>query len=107
MVIWQGWGILAVILAVASLILTQLGIDAVMGHGYYTTNSWPKIVAGIIGAVLIGGTGYWLNSKPGKTLIDPETDELIELKQRHNLFWVPMQYWSIVFLGVCIAAAYS
>ena len=106
MIIWQGYGVLAVVFAVISLALAQYGIDAAMGQGFYTANSWPKVIAGIIGAISIGGIGYWLNSKPGKTLVDPNTGEQVELKQSHSLFWIPMQYWSVIFLAICIAIAY-
>lgn len=107
MIIWQGLGFLAAVIPFAVLVLTQLGIDAVAGESYYTANDWVKLLAVLIAAPMVGGLGYYLNRQPGKVLIDPETNQKVELKRRHTLFWVPMEYWSIVILALGVLMMFT
>ena len=100
MIIWQGLGFLVAIVPVAVLVFVQLGIDAVAGTGYYTAHNWVQVMAVLISALIVGVTGYFLNRQPGKILIDPQTNQKVELKQRHTLFWIRMEYWAIVMLAV-------
>lgn len=91
MIIWQGFGILALIIPLLTSILC-----AVMGvHN-------PGLGA-IIGAVIIGYLGYQLNNKPGRELIDPKTNQTVILKKKHALFWIPMQYIAVFWFIIGIA----
>jgi len=44
------------------------------------------------------------NSNNQKILIDKETGKKVLLKGNHSLFWIPMQYWSVILgvLGIII-----
>ncbi len=46
-------------------------------------------------AITIWEIGTRLNRAPDKKLIDPETNEEIVFKNKHTLFWVPMQWFAI------------
>ena len=105
MVIWSGLGFLALIIAAIVFIATQFAIDAAMGAGSYQSVIWAIPLAGIISGALIYFIGNMLNSKPGKILIDPDTNQPVELKRRHTLFWIPMQFWGlIVAIGSIVMA---
>ena len=107
MIIWQGLGFLAAVIPFVVLVLTQLGVDAIAGEGYYTVNDWTHLLAVLIAAPMVGGFGYYLNRQPGKVLIDPETNQKVELKRRHTLFWIPMEYWSIVILALGLVMMFA
>ena len=100
MIIWQGLGFLAVVIPFAVLVLTQLGVDGVAGKGYYTAHDWAHVLAILIAAPAVAALGYYLNHRPGKIVIDPETNQKIELRRRHTLFWIPMEYWSVLVLAL-------
>jgi hypothetical protein len=90
---WHRWGILTIFIPLLISALTQLAIDSVAGKGYYTTTSWPKAVAVVLGAAAIGILGYFLNRK------------LTSLNQKHRFFWLPMEYWSLIYLTLGLYAA--
>ncbi len=98
MIVWKGLGILVLIITIVMAIVMQLVVDQVWGVGTYKTATWPIPVAIALSGIIVGGLGYILNNKPGRVLVDPETNESIEFKKEHSLFWIPMQYWGILLV---------
>lgn len=80
MIIWRGAGILVLVIAFGSCILTQLALG-----GVYTQQGWPKFVALSIGAVIVFFSGRALNR-------DDRTG--------HSLFFIPMEYWSVLMIAM-------
>jgi len=100
---WRGWGILAVVIPIAFLLLANFGFDALYGEGYYTKNSsWTAPLAVILSTPLIYFIGRKLNNKPARILIDPKTNEEVVLKETNDLFWIPMQYWSFIIFAFTV-----
>ncbi|THF64580.1 hypothetical protein E6C76_10980 [Pseudothauera nasutitermitis] len=93
MLIWQGWGVLTVVLTLAGIVLA----DAIAGAD--NSAPWAQALGFFLAAALVGPLGYYLNKRPGRVLVDPETGEKVELRIRHTLFWIPMQYWAIVLIA--------
>ncbi len=96
MIIWKGWGILAVIIAIVCSVVMQLACDAVFGAGYYKSSSWAMPLALLLASGLIFFVGQKLNGKAARVVIDKETGEEYLLKSTHSLFWIPLQYWGVV-----------
>ncbi len=94
MIIWKGLGILVFIITLVVAVIMQL----VLGTEYYQTESWPIPLAIALSAIIVGLLGLNLNNKPGRILLDAKTNEQIEVKKIHSLFWIPMQYWGIILL---------
>ena len=107
MVIWQGWGILVLVIAALFLVAGQWSFDAVAGAGYYAAHGWTKLVPLLLAGVAVGIVGTKLNTKPGRILIDQETSQQVELKTKHSLFFVPMQYWSVILAGVGVVMMFK
>ena len=84
--VWTGRGFLVPIIAFASLLLLQLGVDAAFGDDYYKQNEWPKYAAIVLAAVACWFVGRMLNKGEGKAA--------------HTLFFVPMQYWAFLILAL-------
>ena len=63
----------------------------------------------MITTFITGAFGWYFgrkwNLKKGRILIDQETGDKIQTKERHSLFWIPIQYigFIILLLGVLIA----
>jgi hypothetical protein len=51
------------------------------------------------GLLVIWFMGRWLNGRPQKILVDPESGERVILIGEHSLYWIPMQYWALIGLG--------
>lgn len=88
------------ILVVCSLLIEFI-VNSYFGDGFYKASSWPMPVAFLVSAISVFILGFKLNNKPGRIVVDIETNEQIELKTTHSFFWIPMQYWSVII--VCIS----
>ncbi|MDC9729166.1 MAG: hypothetical protein PSN04_07545 [Methyloprofundus sp.] len=102
MLVWKGWGLLALLIPVALNILMQFGIDYFLGAGFYKAATWSLPLAFSLSSIPVFLVGYQLNKKPARTLVDIETHEIVELKTIHSFFWIPLQYWSAILLVVSL-----
>ena len=96
MIIWSGWGVLTVLCAAVALV-GGVALEPVL-----LSVGLPK-QSGLILGWLAGALANWvlgrqLNGAPGRELVDPRTGQRILLRRRHTLFWIPMQYYSVVML---------
>ncbi|MFC5476366.1 hypothetical protein [Paraherbaspirillum soli] len=101
-IVWQGFGFVGVLIPIVFVLLGQLGIDAALGNGYYSSHPWAPALCLILSAVALWFFGSKLNNRPGRELIDPKTQERIILKKKHTVFWVPVQYFSILVAVIAV-----
>ncbi len=100
-VIWTGWGFLALVLAaLGGLGGTFLGVA--LGAPEDQVNLGTTL------GLLLAAAGIWLlgrrlnDPRPG---FHPDTGERVVYRNRHRLWFVPMQYWAaIVAVGGVVAA---
>lgn len=104
MIVWQGAGILAIVIPAVLGGIAQEAVDAHFGSGYAKLHMWQNAVAWTVGAAIVWMLGTSLERRPGKKLVDPSTNEQIELKEKHTMFWVPMQYWSIAWIVASVVS---
>ncbi len=97
--IWQGLGFLAVVIPLCVLIIGQLAADALFGQGYYTAHHSMFATLMVLSAAAIWYLGKALNGRPGRVLVDPKTGQQVELKTKHTLFWIPLQ-WTALLVAV-------
>ncbi len=99
-IFWTGWGILAALIPFAGLIL----VEAILGKEFYQSHVWVQTLAILLGAAGVWYVGNRFNNKPGRVVVDKETGKELELKSRHSLFFIPMQYWSFIIavLGIIL-----
>ena len=104
MIIWNGWGILVAFIGFACLLLTEFTVDGVMQNDqYFRRNGWPKFVASAVAAIITWFVGRAFNRKrPGRELIDGKTGG-----GGHSLFFIPMEYWAVIFLAIGILALFA
>lgn len=89
MVIWSGWGFLIIVFFV---------IGSVAGGMFssYTGLGFGGVIGGVIAAFL----NYLVvkASGPGRALIDPATGQPVLLKKNNSLFFIPMRFFTPLFL---------
>ncbi len=102
MLIWKGWGIGAFIIPLAFALVMEFLADSCLGAGYYKAANWPFPLALLLSSIPLFILGFRLNKKPGRLVVDTKTNEKIELKTTHSLFWIPMQYWSLIIIGISV-----
>ncbi|MCW8919153.1 MAG: hypothetical protein OQL08_10110 [Gammaproteobacteria bacterium] len=102
MVVWKGWGILALIIPLVISLATGSTLGSYYGENFYKDSTWAMPLVLCVSSVIVFMVGYKINSKLGKIVIDPENNEQIELKTTHSMFWIPLQYWSLIILAMAI-----
>ncbi len=89
-IVWKGAGILAGIIPIVTVLIFQTYIgDAPEFTGLSLLAS----------AVPIWFLGKKWNSAPAKEFLDPKTGNLYQMKSKHSLFWISMEYWAFIVGG--------
>ena len=92
MIIWRGWGIIVVPIVL---------IIGILGANEHSNNITAIRLA--ISAIIVWKLGNLLNNKKGRLLVDQETNEVVELRSKNDLFWIDMQYWAIpIFISAFV-----
>lgn len=102
MVVWKGWGIMALMIPLAISLATGSTVDFFHGENFYRNSTWVMPLVLGISSVAVFLFGRKVNNKPGRIVIDQETNERIELKTTHSMFWIPLQYWGFIILAIAI-----
>jgi hypothetical protein len=98
-IIWSGWGILVpLIMALALLLAVPFEGDSA---------KYGLAFSQFVAAAGIWFVGKKLNDKPGRVMIDQETGEALELKTKHSLFFIKMEYWAFVVAAIAVVMALS
>jgi hypothetical protein len=95
LIIWQGLGFLAAIIPVLIAVLFEMIFDGKFGKGYTDRHHWIWGVSMLISAAVLWFLGTKLTDL-GRQLIDPQTGQVVTLRKKHTLFWIPMQYFGII-----------
>ncbi|AWN51780.1 hypothetical protein [Methylobacterium sp. 17Sr1-1] len=96
MIIWSGWGMLSALIAAAGLVGSVLLDPALARTGIPTPTG--VVLVWIAAATFNWWLGTRLNNRPGRELVDPRTGQIVILRRRHTLFWIPMQYYSVLMV---------
>ncbi|OPH58969.1 hypothetical protein BC351_21775 [Paenibacillus ferrarius] len=107
MVIWKGWGILAVLMAMAGFVIGMMIESAIYGSSKGILHGWPYTLTLIAAAVGIWFSGKALNKSAGRVLVDPQTNQQFKMGTPHTLFFIPMQYTSFVLGLIAILMLFS
>lgn len=107
MLVWQGWGIMVALIPVVFVLLMELFVNSPLGSTIPDANNWGTPLAFILSAIPIYLLGHKLNSKPGRMVVDQETQEMIELKTNHTFFWVSLESWSFVIIAISVWMFYE
>lgn len=61
--------------------------------------------------LVAAGVNWFVGTRPngrsGWELIDAQTGQRIMLRRRHTLFWIPMQYYSVLLLLLGLLAVFG
>lgn len=90
MIVWQGFGFLAVLIPIALAVL--LSIADPSNSLVYGNSTMLALSAAAVWAV-----GKKLNGAPGRLLIDPVNRQPVLLKNKHTLFWIPMEWFALAW----------
>ena len=98
--IWRGWGILVFVIVFVSSLCMNIATLSLGGKGYWEAHAWPFASSLFVAAALIFLLDRYVLSESGRALVDPATGERIVLKPKHDLFFIPMKWWSLLCLVI-------
>jgi hypothetical protein len=95
-IVWRGYGILVPVLAVLVGFVPLAAVESVIGSAKYQPFAGVlALVTCSAAAAAIWVVGRALNGQPGRVLVDPNTGQRVVLRKRHDLFWIPFEWWSV------------
>jgi hypothetical protein len=100
MILWKGWGILALLIPAVLVAGGDSVLQDVMGSQYNSPVIKALLLLASAAAVWVAGRK--LNSTPVKKLIDPETGEVVGIKSVHSMFWIPMQWYAVLWMVAAV-----
>jgi hypothetical protein len=99
MIIWQGLGILVVLVLLAAIfIVGPLFNDPGMAEYKKFENTAIFLVSALLTLLL----GLYLRRKGKKVFIDEASGKEVVIRPRHTLFFIPVLFWPVIFTGVGI-----
>ncbi|TPG41470.1 hypothetical protein EAH89_28715 [Roseomonas nepalensis] len=106
MIIWRGWGILTIpIVALTGGLVVAILHNLMAGTGRY---AGLALTAGLLTAAAVNWfVGRRLNRMPVRELLDPATGERVIVRRSHDLFFVPMQWWSLLLLAAALVSLFA
>jgi hypothetical protein len=95
-IIWHGWGIVVVGIG----LLAALAAGA-LGEAMNVDNAGTTALLGaslIPAGILTWFVGKRMNRGGDRTLLDPATGEQVVLRNRHSLFFIPVEWWGPIMI---------
>ena len=104
MLIWRGTGILAPIIIVGFWLITSF-VGWTIGYDDLKSDYLPIFIFQVIGLILGGVVNFIF----GKANNDAEVkdNQGNQFKEKHDLFFIPMQYWSFIIVPIIFFFAFS
>jgi hypothetical protein len=102
MIIWSGLGLVVPGIAFVCFLFTQITIGSIFNdEKYYTQHGWPKLLAFLVAAGLVGLVGSLLSKRGSKVYIEKATGKEIVMGRNDSFFFIPVLYWAplLVILG--------
>ena len=103
LIIWRGWGFLTPLLVFLVWFLPLALIQGAVGHAAYSHyRTSLSLVFALLAAGAVWMVGRRLNGAPGRILVDSRTRQRVVVGKRHELFFIPMQWWAlpIILFGI-------
>lgn len=95
MLVWRGWGILAILIPFGCIVILEL----MVGKPTYQSSPWYPTSGLMVGAVIVYLVGSWFDKRSvsrSREVIDTKTGEKFTLSHRNQFFFIDMKWWSII-----------
>jgi len=111
MLIWQGWGIMVIVIAVVAILLGDTISQTLMdtaGLAYGPSHTVGVATGGILSAIGIMLFANWRESKPSRVLVDQATGQKVEVGSgAGTLFFIPSRVWAWIILAFALIIAFT
>jgi len=90
MIVWSGRGFLSVLVLLVTLFLSALVLPN-------SLSDYSFVIACFVAAGFSWIFGKAWNTQNGRGVTDAKLGEKFRIRSIHTFFWIPMQYWGIIF----------
>ena len=98
MLIWKGYGFLAIIIPVMIFIPVLMIVSVIAGSGASEEITGIGIAISLaLSSFATWKVGKRFNGGDGKILIDPDTGEQVLLKLEHSFWFINLEYWGFLW----------
>lgn len=100
-IIWRGAGGLVIGIGLIVCLAVNIFTSKMFEEpDYFQKYLWPKLVTLGITSVSCWFLGRYLNSRPPRILVDEASGKEFRFKPRHELMFIKMEYWGVIFAVV-------
>ena len=107
MIVWSGWGVLTVIFGLLGVLAGRAGLEPLLVRLSSSLPPNTGLAIGLLAAALVNGFVALRLGSAGRELIDARSGQRVVLRRPNTLFFIPMRYWSVVFVVLAIAALFA
>jgi hypothetical protein len=101
LIVWRGFGISVLGIALGCLGGAQLLANRLSGTStYWESHAWPFAAGLLSAAAIIWCVAEMLERYSTWNQINSLTGETVRLKKPHDFFYIPLKYWSALFVGL-------
>ena len=94
--VWSGWGIFVLPIVFATSVAVGGFLQLLLTAANRPDLAFLAFSAGLFAAAAVNWlVGRRFNNRPGRELLDPQTQQRVILRRVHRLFWIRMEYWSV------------
>jgi len=90
---WKGYGYWVVLLPILAFI-------PIVFFNEINSSIYIFLSTLFLGYILIAYFGFKLNRNPIQKYKNLKTGEVFEVEEKHEFFFIPMQYWALGILGL-------
>ncbi len=103
LLIWKGWGIVVLVIAVVFLAIGIAAGDVV--HANASLTGALMSIALVPGGAVCWFAGKRLDAQPPRVLVDPKTGAQVVLRRENTFFFVSVELWGpiLAVIGVLLA----
>ncbi|HEY1057150.1 MAG TPA: hypothetical protein VGE55_00310 [Limnobacter sp.] len=98
--IWSGFGFLTLLVPIVAFIALSTFQTAVSAVGVLLPFQALVVAWSLVCMTMTWFVGRYFNTKPPRRYQDESTGEITEVKAKHSLFFIKMEYWSVFWLVV-------
>lgn len=103
MIVWNGLGILVVIIWIGAILIVGDVASAITGiETEFSKHSGRLFLGCLLAALLVFFLHLYLASRETNTVIDKATGQEYELGRSDSLFFIPVKWWPIIIVIIGI-----
>jgi len=109
MIIWSGWGIATALIGVLGLVFAVVVPEKLTGSkDFLKHHTWVWMLAMSLAALVnFGFYKLFLAKEKSRIVIDKQTGQEIHLRKNHSLFFIPVKWWSFIFIALGILLLFA